>query len=76
MVYNGQQFIMKKLMIALSAICLTVCFTSCDEDFYEGLRQGWNSTTPSDWHFAPQHQVVAEEGQEPVAVEENVNEIK
>lgn len=61
-------------MIALSAICLTVCFTSCDDDFSEGFRQGWNSTTPSEWHYAPEQQGDAEEGQEPI--EENVNEIK
>ncbi|MCQ2325097.1 MAG: hypothetical protein MJZ58_02765 [Paludibacteraceae bacterium] len=63
---------MKKLVIALSAICLTICFSSCDEDFYEGFREGWNSTAPSEWHFAPEHQGDVEGGQE--LVEENVNE--
>lgn len=67
---------MKKLIIALSAVLMTAGFVACDDDFAEGFRYGWNSTTPSEWHYAPEYQgeADAEEAEEPV--EENVNEIK
>ncbi len=45
---------MKKLIIALSAVFMTAGFVACDDDFSEGFRYGWNSTTPDEWHYAPE----------------------
>ena len=60
----------------MSVVLMTAGFVSCDEDFAAGFRDGWNATTPDEWHYAPEYHgdADAEEADEPI--EENSNEIK
>lgn len=59
---------MKKILIAVSAICFTIGFTACDDDFKEGFRQGWNSTAPSQYHYAPGQEEAGEPADAPEVV--------
>lgn len=50
---TGVRIMKRKLFFAFVTVAMACTFTACDEDFAEGFREGWNSTTPSDWHYAP-----------------------
>lgn len=47
----NKRFLGKFMLILGVAMATCAIFTSCDEDFEEGFREGWNSTTPSEWHY-------------------------
>ena len=53
--YNGQNKMKNKKRIALFiGMLLSVQFlASCGmtRDSYEGFREGWNMTTPEEWHL-------------------------
>lgn len=55
MVYNGQNKMKNKKRIALFiGMLLSVQFlASCGmtRASYEGFREGWNMTTPEEWHL-------------------------
>lgn len=46
---------MKKFFYVVAVVILSCVFTACDADDFEAFRYGWNSTTPSKWHFAPEY---------------------
>ncbi|MBQ3042853.1 MAG: hypothetical protein IJD53_00190 [Alistipes sp.] len=46
----------KKFLLQVLALLLFAAFAIASsqkdyEDFNEGFREGWNATTPSDWHI-------------------------
>lgn len=46
---------MKKVLFIFAVALTAGFFTSCDEDFAEGFRQGWNSTAPPEYRYSPEY---------------------
>ena len=45
----------RRIIIAIALTMLMQLFVACevlaDPAFHEGFRQGWNSTTPEEYHY-------------------------